>query len=257
VPLHLPKNFKNSQIFGRVVYDYTHRHLTIASDKLNAISGIADDFKRYFGDSRSLAGLWEHYLVGGLVWQKPLETALPRPVPEDPSVRAPSWSWASVNGQVYAGRYFEPRAAFHCEIIDCQVDLQDQNAPFRETIDGYLKLSARAKPVLWCPDDRKVYQQNLNGELVRVASGYLDAEERFIDAEEMNSVLALPLILRDMNHPFGVIKGRTFEQLLMGVLVMADESGEWYRRVGYFDCAFEDESEEAFAEGEQQEFTIR
>jgi hypothetical protein len=43
----------------------------------------------------------------------------------------------------------------------------------------------------------------------------------------------------------------------MGVLVMADESGEWYRRVGYFDCAFEDESEEAFAEGEQQEFTIR
>jgi hypothetical protein len=69
---------------------------------LPALSGIANEFQRLTGD-RYLAGIWRKDLIRGLLWDRfPLwanevqgdfnET---RPT----AYRAPSWSWASVNGQ--------------------------------------------------------------------------------------------------------------------------------------------------------------
>jgi Heterokaryon incompatibility protein (HET) len=81
-----------------IVRDYSHLNLTVESDRLPAIAGLA----REAASSRVgpyLAGLWDDSLRVDLLWR--VDHFIPqcseaRPAP----YRAPSWSWASVNGGI-------------------------------------------------------------------------------------------------------------------------------------------------------------
>jgi hypothetical protein len=86
----------------RVVEKYTLCELTRAEDKLIAVSGLAQRVAAITNDSY-LAGLWARHLEVQLMWQvqDPPTAKFPVPVsPEDSCYRAPSWSWASVDGNV-------------------------------------------------------------------------------------------------------------------------------------------------------------
>jgi hypothetical protein len=86
-----------------VVENYSNRFLTRWEDKLQALSGIA---LRYQSQALSqgvkvhyVAGLWgdyNSYLVTGLLWYVSRHSRGPRLK----QYRAPSWSWASVDGLV-------------------------------------------------------------------------------------------------------------------------------------------------------------
>ncbi|KAJ4301574.1 hypothetical protein N0V90_003667 [Kalmusia sp. IMI 367209] len=74
--------------------EYAPRNLTVSSDKLHAISGVAA-ILNYDGEMGTyLAGLWSKHIIAGLAWGRvnAVLTSLP-------AYRAPSWSWASLNGQ--------------------------------------------------------------------------------------------------------------------------------------------------------------
>lgn len=83
---------------------YTARNLTNPHDKLPALSAIAQRYSRCIG-SQYLAGLWKSTFRQDLLWAHPPAYALitvadggnPMRVDE---YRAPSWSWAAVNGAV-------------------------------------------------------------------------------------------------------------------------------------------------------------
>ena len=86
------------------VMDYTHRGMTNQTDRLIAISGIAEAIQRRTKNVY-LAGLWKDQLALGLLWNIPFEreftptTMFAFNIP--PSTRhsraiAPSWSWVSV-----------------------------------------------------------------------------------------------------------------------------------------------------------------
>ena len=88
----------------QIVEAYTMRILTYPSDKLPALSGLATRTKQRLlpkncGDSnnRYLAGLWECDLLTGLAW-----TAVGDPIDWSRATpyRAPTWSWASVDGHI-------------------------------------------------------------------------------------------------------------------------------------------------------------
>lgn len=92
------------------VMDYTHRGMTKASDRLVAISGIADAVKTKT-QNRYLAGLWSDQLWLGLLWSIPFEaeytptTTHAFDLDRNEHVRhqspvAPSWSWVSVTAPV-------------------------------------------------------------------------------------------------------------------------------------------------------------
>lgn len=74
--------------------------LTVPSDKLVALSGVANEVKRRLEELRPdarhryVAGLWEEELPGVLTWHVlgPASRAI--------SYRAPTWSWASIDGLV-------------------------------------------------------------------------------------------------------------------------------------------------------------
>jgi hypothetical protein len=76
---------------------YTAAKPTYGSDKLVALSGIAKTFQQVTKD-QYLAGMWRRGLESTLYWRVGLNgSEQGRPSEE----RAPSWSWASVDGQIY------------------------------------------------------------------------------------------------------------------------------------------------------------
>lgn len=71
---------------------YSLRNLTFANDKLPALSGLASRLFKQTG-SKYHAGIWEEDFFTGLLWYTPLPNQCTRH-----PWRAPSWSWASVDG---------------------------------------------------------------------------------------------------------------------------------------------------------------
>lgn len=83
----------------RVVLDYCRRSLTMDGDKLVAFSGVAQMYCEILQDNY-LAGLWRSRLHHELLWR--FESTPRQVVGHRPSkYRAPSWSWASFDGDIY------------------------------------------------------------------------------------------------------------------------------------------------------------
>jgi hypothetical protein len=86
------------------VENYTRRNLTVASDRLPAIAGIAQKFKTSWSDEYC-AGIWKRQFIASLSWRrKPFQQSSDKHYgsywPPLSEYRAPSWSWASIEGPV-------------------------------------------------------------------------------------------------------------------------------------------------------------
>jgi hypothetical protein len=127
-------------LWQSMLWDYGPRDLTEPSDKFPAISGIARLLAERL-DDEYIAGLWRKSLLEHLLWQG-------LGVRRVPKYRAPSWSWASVDGTPALGIYgkWEPMA----EIIDCKVELKGKNI-FGEVKSGWIKLKAPLVPLILDP----------------------------------------------------------------------------------------------------------
>lgn len=79
-------------LWRNMVQHYSSCALTKAEDRLPAFAGVAKIFQEVTGDEY-LAGLWRSRFLDGLDWR----VREPRP-DRTSSCRAPSWSWASVDG---------------------------------------------------------------------------------------------------------------------------------------------------------------
>jgi hypothetical protein len=80
-----------------IVEEYSQCKITIPGDKLPALSGIARLFQEATADTY-LAGLWKSRLRDSLTWsvRKPAAKLF------SSQYRSPSWSWASIDGAVFA-----------------------------------------------------------------------------------------------------------------------------------------------------------
>jgi hypothetical protein len=119
---------------------YTTARLTYGTDKLIALSGISKSIGRYLGD-KYCAGLWRTSLVTDLFWFGPSVRGekFSRPNP----YRAPSWSWASVDGRssvliFHTGQLEDIQALIN--IITCEVQTATGD-PFGFVTGGFLRLS--------------------------------------------------------------------------------------------------------------------
>lgn len=83
------------------VQDYSARSLTVFTDKLPALSGLAATVRDYQpADCRYLAGLWGHTFLEDLQWCSLNDDQGPTTNTRYPEYVAPTWSWASVAGRV-------------------------------------------------------------------------------------------------------------------------------------------------------------
>ena len=92
----VPKE-KHYDTWRWIVEAYTRTILTVGSDRLPAISGMANHFQSILGE-KYYAGLWEGDVVRGLCWDPKPDRELKKP--KEGMYQAPSWSWASLDSAV-------------------------------------------------------------------------------------------------------------------------------------------------------------
>ncbi|KAF4631841.1 hypothetical protein G7Y89_g6293 [Cudoniella acicularis] len=143
--------FKNYQSahwhWMRLLNVYSKRALTKDFDKLPALSGLAHEFAKQTGD-QYLAGLWRQFLPLGLLWEVK-DTAVARRVPG----RAPSWSWASVEGTLGLCRKSLRNIFFLVDVLEAQTTPLGLD-PFGQVRSGIIKLRAKVAGVgYFAPDD--------------------------------------------------------------------------------------------------------
>ncbi|KAK3356722.1 heterokaryon incompatibility protein-domain-containing protein [Lasiosphaeria hispida] len=105
-------------IWCGIVRDYTARHLTYGDDKLFAIEGMAKNLAARTG-KRFCAGLCVSALPMHVMWLSAVG-GMSRPVWKDGTQvkRAPSWSWAALEGPVmWEGWVSKAKTACQLEII--------------------------------------------------------------------------------------------------------------------------------------------
>jgi len=80
--------------YGRLVREYTQRHLSYSSDALNAFSGLLELFKHRF-DGEMISGLPSKFFDAAILWVPMNDRQQPAR-----NFHFPSWSWAGWTGPV-------------------------------------------------------------------------------------------------------------------------------------------------------------
>ncbi|KAK9788208.1 putative Heterokaryon incompatibility protein-domain-containing protein [Seiridium cardinale] len=161
-----------------VVEEYTARGLTVSSDKLPALAGAASLFKSHKSTATYIAGLWEEDLSQGLLWGAHYNHSEGRRVwgyssadvcsslAKPSEKRAPSWSWAALDGRVdfWASRV---RGVASFDITDVSIVGATRNDLGPKRIEASLKIRGRIAPM--------VYHPNAGHDVGTLTFGELDA----------------------------------------------------------------------------------
>ncbi|KAI9646051.1 Guanine nucleotide-binding protein subunit gamma [Ciborinia camelliae] len=110
---------------------YSRTCLTNDSDKLVAISALAKCTRIALNDVY-LAGLWKSKFIDQLLW-----STAPQPFLEQ-EYRAPSWSWASVNGTVFMASIYANNE-YHIKIDEIKVTPVSSAHDTGSISDGYFR----------------------------------------------------------------------------------------------------------------------
>ncbi|KAH6615180.1 heterokaryon incompatibility protein-domain-containing protein [Boeremia exigua] len=134
-----------------LVDDYSSCQLTFAEDKLPALSGMASRFHAITRD-QYIAGHWKTDIEKSLFWGSYQGGFRVKPY------RAPTWSWASMDGIIkwVEDEEFltgENSAQDHFRILDACVQVVGKN-PFGRVMSGKLVIRASSMEAHWNSDRR-------------------------------------------------------------------------------------------------------
>jgi hypothetical protein len=133
-----------SSEWRQIVSEYTGRSMTDPEDKLPALSGIAAEFGRLSKDEY-LAGLWARTLPYNLLWHQLSSGTFP----PSTNYRAPSWSWAAVDGRI---RFEDPNpwiAKTEVTMQSASITPETSLAPLGKVTAGELTLSGPVRSMTW------------------------------------------------------------------------------------------------------------
>ena len=121
-------------MWSLIVQAYTERSLSVPTDKLPALAGLATAFKNQFSYPADdyVAGLWKSMLPQCLMW------LVSNPGKRPQSWRAPSWSWASVEGNVMMSPEETKDLELASEVVICNVVPLSESTPFAKVKSGSL-----------------------------------------------------------------------------------------------------------------------
>lgn len=138
------------ELWKYVVEVYSLANLTFPSDKLIALSGIAEQFSHHLG-GRYVAGMWREHLESQLLWQvneRYQDGVFKNPARRE-AERAPSFSWAAIDttyGVTYgeATDYGKSRhKQLFFEVTDCKIHLDDPENAYGLIKYGHLHVRPR------------------------------------------------------------------------------------------------------------------
>lgn len=225
---------KVSQIWMKSIEDYSVRKLTHLEDKLAALGGVASRFGVYF-DTDYFAGIFRHELPFGLLWRTY------GPSKRQACYQAPTWSWASTNGQISMAvaevKLMHGNSDFeHCASLEeIRVDLVDPSNKYGPVRYGEIKFNGillkctvdveKEELSTWAP----VFE-DLN--LAASTNGGIRLDERPWPAEgkHLQNFFVLPLVE-------GTYKRWSYAQTWeynAGLILEGTEHPGFFRRVGCY-----------------------
>ena len=227
-----PPEMAPYRLWQRIVEAYTKCNLTKAEDKLIAIAGIAKHMSTILQDEY-VVGMWRRYLASELLWSVTDQKQIDHRGAQRPSQsRAPSFSWASVDGIVRPGSPSEQELLI--EVID--VEIQYATKDRTGLVSGgsiLLRCQLQKIEVIRNPAYTKNYILKVNGIEARAEEGKewdrigplirLDEHESFFDPAlaDQNTLYCVPA------HIWG-----DKEWLSVLLLQLDDSEQGTYRRFG-------------------------
>ena len=205
--------FDRALLWIDLVEEYTRRELTHEKDKLIAISGIAAQLELAWEDTY-VAGLWRTSLIHHLAWSR---HRVPSKNYHPPTTyRAPSWSWASIDGPVGLMMLEEVDA----ELIEHSISPKRASAPLGQVTGGKIVLPAARIPF----------------RVTRARDSWI--LDLSLDTDSTNA-----LTEDEKEQASLILLGRTFG-ILVGLVLMPIGDRE-YKRIGKFSCRKKYESGDA------------
>jgi hypothetical protein len=125
-----------------ITFAYSGLKLTFEKDKLPALSGVAKQMLSQRDGDAYISGLWKSTIISDLRW-----TSFGRNSRRPSRYRAPSWSWASLDGTVQVMEYdiyTKSEAQNYAKCVDVSVTLAGLD-PTGEVSAGYIVLDAPLK----------------------------------------------------------------------------------------------------------------
>jgi hypothetical protein len=220
--------------WASLVAEYSQLQLTKREDRLAAIGGIAQELQRMTGVPY-LAGLWNYEKLPSLLQWKvisPADELSSRPTRH----RAPSWSWAGVDGSV--GVHCSEEVVSGFRIIDSHV-----TGGFGTTAQGSITMEGPTRTGTWWQAVEKLRIGPKHG-----FTGTVDTwTESFIlwpdCADEFTHSFVHTVTTADVQLTFIAI-GRVSwnRKLVRGLVLKINDAHTDYIRVGLFQCPDEGET---------------
>ena len=208
---------------------YGQLNLVEATDKLPALANIARSYQAILNDEY-VAGCWKKQLVESLCWQslhcKPAGLH-----------RAPSWSWASVDGipgMQFHGRTWESLVTIH----NTHVELEGLD-PFGKVKEAWINLEAPLMPLTLAKSQdvtEHIFLRTKEGSEDGFHAG-LDTIPRAYSAsaETVRSLRLFALVLVEIRTLDSTTAKSGYGVSYRGIIVVpVDGSAEQLKRVGFF-----------------------
>ncbi|KAH8885610.1 HET-domain-containing protein [Thozetella sp. PMI_491] len=213
------------EVWENVLRDFSRCALTVPADKFVAISGVVKEFQRLLEDEY-LAGLWRGYFVQGLLWYT-LGTDERNSAFRPAVYRAPSWSWAAVEGPITMA-HIVPLQKSYVDLLDVQVKSRGADATgelesAHALLRGYLVPISRPR--------------HLRVSAARYCGIFYPDDEDEIKDSASDKYFCVPLGEDQLNHP------KAGYHYLWGLVVIPETAiylqadahpAPAYRRVGVF-----------------------
>ena len=218
--------------WSAIIEDYTRRALTFSKDKLVAIAGLARRAHETL-NGEYLAGLWSTQLHIGLLWMIDEDASASRA----PVYRAPSWSWASIDGPIswrLIDGYVQSDDGFvesAIELVDTSIQL-DSEDPFGPVQKVEVVVSGRLKHI---PSSKLLHNKLLTYPAWMAEAGdsqlvgwYFEDEKKTISDEQITC-------LKVATKPFGAGPSLppTNEVIILERAPGGTQGANTYRRTGF------------------------
>jgi hypothetical protein len=231
ISLRLPSRL-SSVDWEHIVRDYTCRSLTCGSDKLPALSGLAQVYHQATQHDY-IAGLWIQTLIPGLLWRlkhllfgKKVKTA------RSSIYRAPSWSWASMDGnithiQLVPGS-FKPRATLLHSVIELAGDdtFGQVRGSWIELQGPFIHATLKGAGLFGSPESQNAFALP---DIDSAPDDFHSADEDTV-AIKISDVWCL-LLAESYGDAYGLVLAKTYA-------ASSDSEVDKYERIGIF-CATE------------------
>ncbi|SCO90811.1 related to tol protein [Fusarium oxysporum] len=214
-----------------LVKTYSKCSLTCPDDRLMAMAGIAEMFKKNTGDEY-LAGLWRSRIVEGLNWV----VLDPTSRPQNPC-RVPPWSWAVVDSSVLPQRTNLPRDEDLVDIIDAKSH-PGQTSSRSQLVKGSIQLRGYVCKGTVRESCRRIGMEYTRLQLLEMPSTIYACpdtlETTFKGGESFSSLPLSPTLRRQVNNEDENPVGELFVITEGLVLQTVSGAGSTYKRVGQF-----------------------